>query len=153
MPIKESITVDDALEVLNRMLKTDPEATKKLVIDGQVTCNEALSEDPTIQVRGYARKGAVPPPAVGILGVINGLFGVDDKGVGPIAVKTTVGCPNGHDGEGIIGMMCGGMWSGLRSEGLALLHQDTGYSEGSAIPRVRTEKRRRPEVNGLPVQR
>jgi len=90
--MKESITVDDVLEVLNRMLKKDREATNKLFLFGQVTCNGELQADPTIQVRAYEREGCAPPPAVGILGVINGLFGVDEEGYGPIALVTDEAC-------------------------------------------------------------
>lgn len=81
--IKETITVDDAIALLNSMVKADPKATEALV-EQRIPCNEALAEHPTIQVVG----GEGPnPPKVGLLGVINGMFGIDDQGWGPIAAQ------------------------------------------------------------------
>lgn len=93
--IRESVTVEHAIEVLNRMLEADPVATKNLFL-AHVECNEELAQDPTIQVRGYKVQDDDPAHSVGILGVINGLFGVDEGGWGPISANIklvcTVGC-------------------------------------------------------------
>lgn len=56
------------VEVLNRMLKADPDATAAL-INHRVPCNDELRDDPTIQC-------GANPEGVGMLGVINGLLGV-----------------------------------------------------------------------------
>lgn len=73
MPIKENISVDDVLEILNRALVEDPEAMSELFLRTKVPCSEALAEDESIQVGGTVSQSTVGP-----LGVLNGLFGVDD---------------------------------------------------------------------------
>lgn len=83
--MKESITVDDVLDVLNRATEADPEAMRALVRD-RVPCNQQLADDPTIQVG--VKRGS---PRVGLLGIINGLFGIDGKGWGPIMAEVEVG--------------------------------------------------------------
>jgi len=97
--IHKSITVEDALEVLNRAAKTDPEAMESLR-NAQVYCNEALADDPTIQVNSYSEKGKTK---VGFLGIINGLFGIDDEsGMGAICMAYNVDCPKcGPTGEDV----------------------------------------------------
>lgn len=76
------ITVGHAVEVLNRMLKTDPAATTMLFQHVGVTCNDYLADDPTIQI-GKDEEGL---NRVRLIGVINGLFGVDDNNWGLIAM-------------------------------------------------------------------
>jgi len=79
--IKETVTIDQVLELLNEMLAIDPEAVQNLV-NSRVKCNEALSNHPTIQVRQYEDDEY---PQVGIIGVVNGFFGIDDvSGMGAI---------------------------------------------------------------------
>lgn len=77
--INESITIEDALRVLNEAVKADREAMQAL-IDARVLCNDKLGKHPTIQVGrmdGCLR--------VGILGLLNGLFGTAEDGWGAIA--------------------------------------------------------------------
>jgi hypothetical protein len=77
--IKETITIDDAINLLNQIVKMDPVAAK-LLLDARVLCNKQLADHETIQVRcenGTCR--------VGILGILNGIFGIQDDGWGPIA--------------------------------------------------------------------
>ena len=76
--IRESITVDQALEVLNRAVDSDREAIQNL-IDCRVCCNDKLSADPEIQVGIYH----IGKPTVGVLGLLNGLFG-EQEGWGAI---------------------------------------------------------------------
>jgi len=68
-----------AVELLNEMLKLDPEATAKLV-DTRVSCNPALAHHPTVQVALRNRGNAPPIPMLGILGVLNGMAGALDEG-------------------------------------------------------------------------
>jgi len=97
MPIADTITIEDALTVLNRMLAADPVATQKLV-QGRVPCSDALAEDPTVQVYSTPIYNIKPGKMgrhvgevvgqdhkVGLLGVINGMFGKDEDDWGPIA--------------------------------------------------------------------
>lgn len=71
----------DVVQMLNEAMKTDPEAMTRLV-ESRVSCTLPLADHPTIQVRsddkGYS---------VGMLGVLNGIFGVDSTGSGAIAAE------------------------------------------------------------------
>lgn len=68
--------VDQAIEVLNRIHKADPTVMDAL-IRFRVPCNDEVRDDPTVQV------GMISGQAhVGILGIINGLFGTDENGWG-----------------------------------------------------------------------
>jgi hypothetical protein len=77
--IKEFITPQDAVDLLNEMLRLDPAAATAL-LNARVPCNQDVANHPTIQVRGYGSGN----PSVGLLGVLNGMFGTDDGGAGPI---------------------------------------------------------------------
>lgn len=79
--MKNSVTIQEVLALLNAITLTDPKAATEL-INARVPCNEELANHPTIQV-GKDDDGQI---VVGILGVLNGLFGTDDRGMGPIAV-------------------------------------------------------------------
>lgn len=85
--IRESISIDDALEVLNRMLTIDPDAMRALV-NYKVRCNDALVDDPEIQVS----LGDACFYRVGCLGLINGLFGSNDDGCGSIGAVFDLEC-------------------------------------------------------------
>ena len=75
---REQISVDDVIELLNGIITVDKPAMAALLAN-RVPCNEVLSDHPTIQVQeqhgGYH---------VGLLGIVNGMFGVDERGYGPI---------------------------------------------------------------------
>lgn len=89
--IRDWVTVDDALAVLNRAVASDPEAISAL-LEQRVPCNKALADDPTIQVA--SKDGAYH---VGILGILNGIFGTDEDGWGPIAASMTDGVVDGFE--------------------------------------------------------
>ena len=76
--IKASITVENVIEVLNEALIADPKAMNQLILGCKTECNKKLADHPTIQV-GYNGKFQF-----GTLGLLNGLFGIDEKGFGPI---------------------------------------------------------------------
>lgn len=80
--------VDQAIAVLNRALAADPEAIERF-ISLHVAVNTDLANDPTIQVIGLGEEQSPIPESYVLrpLGLINGLFGVDDRGVGHIAVE------------------------------------------------------------------
>lgn len=78
--IKPSVTVEEAIELLNELVTADPEAARNLV-EQRVECTQGLAGHPTIQV--YQPEGVTP--SVGLLGVINGMFGTDEAGWGPIS--------------------------------------------------------------------
>jgi len=73
--------VDQAIEVLNRIHKADPTVMQSLIFH-RVPCNQLVADDPTVQVgRGVNLSTGWE---VGILGIINGLFGSDEHGWGHI---------------------------------------------------------------------
>lgn len=74
--IPNEVTVGDFVEYMNGLLAVDQEAISNLVLQ-RVQCNEQLADHETVQcgVSGDTFN-------VGFLGVINGLFGVDDNGFG-----------------------------------------------------------------------
>lgn len=82
MTLKQSVTIEETISLLNEMLKTDYEATFSL-INNRVPCNKRLADHPTIQC-GYDENKQFE---VGLLGVINGLFGIDEKGFGAIGAR------------------------------------------------------------------
>ena len=87
--MKPAVTPDDVIATLNEALALDPVALTLLVMN-RVVCGKALANHPTIQVAA----GEIAAPfeyAVGLLGVINGLFGVDDQGTGPISARVVDG--------------------------------------------------------------
>jgi hypothetical protein len=79
MAIKESVSVAEAIAFLNSLLELDRPAVASLIAN-RVPCNQALADHETVQVR--AQHGGYH---VGLLGILNGLFGCDDDGIGPIA--------------------------------------------------------------------
>lgn len=87
MTWRESVTIDDTISLLNDALKLDPSALKALV-EQRVPCNSALHNHSTIQTGhispfDYPLQGG--PEGIGLLGVINGLFGVDSEGWRPVS--------------------------------------------------------------------
>ena len=79
------ITAQTIVDTLNEALEADREAINSL-FSYRVLCNDALADHPTIQVGAYNRETLEPTPdgpyTISILGIINGLAGVDDKDIG-----------------------------------------------------------------------
>lgn len=77
--VKEQITLDETIELLNELIRIDANAMAALIAN-RVPCNEQMANHPTVQCR--AQHGGFH---VGMLGILNGLFGVIDySGWGPI---------------------------------------------------------------------
>jgi hypothetical protein len=72
MQTRESITIDEAIAILNKALKIDRRAISGLVLDHRVRCNSELFEDETIPVSRSSFNGCF---IVGLLDILNGLFG------------------------------------------------------------------------------
>lgn len=66
--------VVEAIAVLNRALAADPVATQALVCH-RVPANQALLDDPTIQV-------LIPDNVLGMVGILNGILGKNSRGEG-----------------------------------------------------------------------
>lgn len=79
--VKETISIANALETLNELLALDKEAMCNL-LEARVECNEAMAEHDTLQVLAIG-KGYM----LGILGVLNALFGAREDGWGEITLK------------------------------------------------------------------
>lgn len=84
----KTLTVAEVVHVLNQLLEINRASITRL-INYREPCNEALANHPTVQVHttefedGALKGGKVY--SVGLLGILNGLFGVDDSGSGFIA--------------------------------------------------------------------
>jgi hypothetical protein len=75
-------TIEHALYYLNELIKLDPDAMHALV-ETRHPCNEALADHPTTQVI----ENSDGTTSVGLVGILNGLFGVDDDGWGPFTAN------------------------------------------------------------------
>jgi len=89
--IHDPCSVAHAVCVLNEAVAADAVAVASIVAQ-RVPCNDALVAHPTIQV-GSDHPGG--PVVVGLLGILNGIFGVAPDGFGAIAAVFDVDCPNG----------------------------------------------------------
>lgn len=85
------ITKEQTVEVLNDIFKTDKDAIRNL-IEYRVPCNDALKDHPTVQV---LCKEDGSDPKVGLLGIINGIFGVNENDSG----NGFIWCQFDEDGE------------------------------------------------------
>lgn len=81
--LKNQITIDETIDFLNDLIKTDKPALAALIAN-RVPCNRELAEHPTVQV-AQQNDGF----HVGMLGILNGLFGIHETGQGPIAFYFT----------------------------------------------------------------
>lgn len=78
MPVTLEVSLDQAIDYLNELIAADRPAIAALIAN-RVPCNQALAKHPTCQV-GQQHGGF----HVGMLGVLNGLFGTFEDGWGPI---------------------------------------------------------------------
>ena len=83
MFLKEVVNIDEAVDYLNELFRIDPMALKYL-LDYHVLCNAELAEHFTCQVSKSKNDGR---DRVGILGVINGMFGITEDGMGAICAN------------------------------------------------------------------
>ncbi len=84
--IREQINIAHVLNVLNEALRADPKGMAAL-IEARVPCNKKLSRHPTIQVLQTDADDPNKGYIFGVLGLLNGLFGMDHGGMGCIAAK------------------------------------------------------------------
>jgi len=83
------LNIDQLIEFLNELIDCDGDAIAKL-IDNRVLCNEKLANHPTVQVDAYSERGKF---RVGLLGILNGIFGIHPSGMGQIAANYELLCP------------------------------------------------------------
>lgn len=91
--IRPSITLVEVVTLLNELVALDQDAMTALV-ENRVVCNEALANHPTVQVVGLLGDGD-NNCMVGILGILNGIFGTDDEHCGALEAV--------FDGDRLIG--------------------------------------------------
>jgi len=80
--IKQEVSPKEVVDFLNECLKLDRIAMEKLV-NSRVRCNEKLNNHPTVQCTEDEDRNAV----VGLLGILNGIFGTDKDGWGVIVAR------------------------------------------------------------------
>lgn len=80
----EPVTPAHAIAVLNRVHHNDPTVLSSL-IELRVPCNDAVQNDPTVQVGRGPNDDEDGPYKVGLVGIINGIFGTMPNGWGWIA--------------------------------------------------------------------
>lgn len=102
--LKENISVNETIDFLNSITQLDRKAIQKL-IENRVECNEQLARHPTVQTGKW---GTPKNHSIGFLGILNGLFGIDEKGWGTIAAIFEVKCPNNHliGEKSVVGDLC-----------------------------------------------
>lgn len=86
--IKQSVTPQEVVDFLNELIEVDRIAIAALV-DNRVPCNQSMADHPTVPV--YARHEGY---LIGMLGILNGMFGTDDDGWGIISSVS--------DGDGLL---------------------------------------------------
>jgi hypothetical protein len=74
--------IDRAIRTLNELLELDPDAIS-ILVGHRIPTNDKLAAHATVQCGTSAHGGRT----VGMLGVINALFGVRTDGAGHIAVE------------------------------------------------------------------
>jgi len=89
--LKETIKAQDVSDLLNDLLKLDYGCITSL-INNRESCNDAIANHPTVQVQQYIDDKF---PKVGLIGILNGLFGIAPSGMGAICFET--------DGSKVIG--------------------------------------------------
>ena len=80
MPIKKNISIQETVDFLNTLLEIDPDAINNL-FSLRVGCNITLADHPAVQVSMLSDSYFI----VGVIGILNGLFGVDQFGWGHIS--------------------------------------------------------------------
>jgi hypothetical protein len=75
--IKASVTPQDVVDLLNQVVRLDPDFADSF-FSMRKRCNDALADHPTIQ--SVADSLEPSDSMVGVLGLLNGLFGVADAG-------------------------------------------------------------------------
>ena len=76
--VKESISINEVVDFLNDLLRIDSMAINSL-FNLRVGCNKELADHPTVQVGSFGTY-----PHVGMIGILNGVFGADESGYGCI---------------------------------------------------------------------
>lgn len=82
---EETIAVKDVIAMLNEIHQLDPELTTNMVLH-RFPCNEGVKNHKTVQAHCYG-DASVENPKVGIVGLLNGILGIDSNHFGPVAAN------------------------------------------------------------------
>jgi len=77
--IKTSVSLQETVDFLNSLLEKDPVAITAL-FSMRTACNKEMADHETVQVGALSKDYF----QVGMIGVLNGLFGIDSNGWGHI---------------------------------------------------------------------
>jgi len=94
--IRDYVTVERVIEVLNRLYKKDRVAMVGILKCG-IGCNEEMVKDEDLVVQGVNPEHVEVVESqylVGFLGIINAFFGKEFE-LGPISLRWNAKCPNG----------------------------------------------------------
>jgi hypothetical protein len=91
--MKEHVTPDDVVNLLNKLLEIDPGAMNEFV-ERRIRCNKNIGDDTHVQVLSENGKDYV-----GLIGILNGLFGVHADGNGPIGSMYGYVCASSCDAD------------------------------------------------------
>jgi hypothetical protein len=90
--IKQSVTLQEVVDLLNGLVKLDALAMSELC-KTRVECNDALANHPTVQVTriapagGFVRTIGPEVYSVGLVGILNGIFGTYEDGWGALGFQ------------------------------------------------------------------
>jgi len=91
----KTVSVGQAIARLNRLVKADADAMFRLC-NARVECNEDVALDETARTCMWAGPGK---RTIGLIGVLNAIFGEPECEHGPIGALFTQACPSGHTPE------------------------------------------------------
>jgi len=80
--LKKFITAEDVCGLLNEFLALDYDCASAL-FSHREKCNDAVTHHPSIQVHQYPGEDS----KVGLIGLINGVFGIAEDGMGAICYE------------------------------------------------------------------
>ena len=80
---EETITVKDVVAMLNEIHQIDPDLTTGMILH-RFPCNKGIRDHKTVQAHCYG-DDSLENPKVGLLGILNGILGIDKNHFGPIA--------------------------------------------------------------------
>lgn len=84
--VKDSVSIIETVNYLNDLLEIDPDAINAL-FSIRFACTKALADHKAVQVGVLSKDYFI----VGMIGILNGLFGIDEHRWGHIAVDTEDG--------------------------------------------------------------
>lgn len=82
---EETVAVKDVLAMLNEIHALDSELTTNMVLH-RFPCNKDIRDHKTVQAHCYG-DASLENPKVGLLGILNSLFGIDKNHFGAIAAN------------------------------------------------------------------